>query len=77
MDKEMVDQLCAEAEHVERAPYMSDAERAERLGLIRAQVVAYGGDQRLVSVPKVDKPKQDATKRRTRSSKQAQARRKS
>jgi hypothetical protein len=79
MDEGMVEALCEEAEGVRRAPWLSDDERFERLGLIRAQVIAFGGDGKLVDVPKraVDKPKRDSTKRVTRQSKQAQKRRRS
>ena len=77
MDKVMVDQLRQEAEHVKRAAYLSEDERAERLGLIRAQVIAFGGDPKLIEVPRADKPVRDATKRVTRSSKQAKGRRRS
>lgn len=65
--------LLREAEQVRNNYYLDDAERAQRLELIRGEVIAAGGDGALVGVP--TKPRQAAA-RATRSSKTAAERKK-
>lgn len=65
--------LLREAEQTRNDWQLSDAARAERLELIRREVVAAGGDGSLVGV--ADKPKAAAV-RATRTSKPAAARKK-
>lgn len=73
MNSWMIPALLREAEQTRNNHYLTNAERAERLEAIRAEVVAAGGDGALVGVP--NKPRA-ANSRATRTNKTATTRRK-